>query len=242
MFEYFCGGDINKIPNDTTHLIFDNEFNEKINNLPNSIIYLEFGNKFNQKVNKLPNSITHLTFGYNFNQKINNLPNSITHLTLGMCFNNSIDNLPNSITHLTFGANFNQSIDKLPNSIIYLNLGYFFNNSIDGIINFVKIFNFENSKLYEMNKEKLINKHVIYRVNYFMHNFNDRYYLKYCYKFNNFFADDLNEEISYNIMELQYFIHNIFFKKLIEYVFNPQRLLRIAEKYNLTFDEYMDFL
>ena len=54
--------------------------------------------------------------------------------------------------------------------------------------------------------------------------------------------DEMDYSDTDDIFNFIYFIHNIFFKKLTEYVFNPQRLLRISEKYNLTLDEYVDFL
>ena len=229
---------VDNLPNSITHITFGYNFNQPVDNLPNSIIHLTFGFHFNQSVNNLPNSIIHLTFRFYFNKPVDNLPCSITHLTFGRDFNQSVDNLPHSITHLSFGCNFNQSISKLPHSIIYLKLGYLFKHQIDDVINFVKIFNFSdnNNNIYHRYKEKLNNKQIVfYSKNYYVY-----------YKFNNFnycdvFSCDYNVRVR-NIAELQYFTHNILLKKLTEYVFNPQRLLRIVEKYNLTIEEYMDFL
>ena len=47
MLEYLCNSNSSKIPKNTTHLIFKDDFNRKVNNLPNLITHLTFGWKFN---------------------------------------------------------------------------------------------------------------------------------------------------------------------------------------------------
>ena len=227
---------VDNLPNSITHLTFGNNFNQPIDNLPNSITQLTFVklSNFNQLVNNLPNSITHLTFGNSFNQSVNNLPNSITYLTFGLTFNQLVDNLPNSITHLTFGNNFNQSVNNLPNSVIYLTLEKSFNKSIDNIVNFLKILKC-NEKIYNTNKEKLKNKFIKYYDCY-----ND--YVYYKYKDFTLTKPIIYDVVLENILELQYFVYEILFKNLIKYVLNPQRLLRMAEKHNISIEEYLEFL
>ena len=218
MIEYLCDGDLGKIPKNTTHLTFELNFNRSVNNLPNSITHLTFGCDFNQSVDSLPISITHLTFGNNFNQ--------------------SVDNLPNSIKYLTFGFDFDQPIDNLPNSIIHLTFGHCFSQKIDTVVNYVKIFIFKNYYFYCQNKEKLKRKMIIFikdRCNYYK--FNGLLIIGKNIQYYHYVDIEIND-----IVKLHYFIHYIFFKKLTEYVFNPRRLLRFSKKYNLTLDEYIDFL
>ena len=189
--------------------------------------------------NQIPNDTKHLVFTYGFNSPINSLPNTITHLTLGHNFNQSLSNLPNSITHLILGNNFNKPLNNLPNSITHLTFNHNFNQLINKIVKFVNIFIFTDYNSYLRYREELLNKNVIYKmiIRY-------EYYtlVSYHYKFYNFKVVSINYEDVCNIAEFQYFIHNKFFKLLTTYVFNPQRLLKIAEKYNLTIDEYLDFL
>ena len=218
MIQYLCNGDPTKIPDNTTHLTF--------------------GDEFNQPVDNLPNSITLLIFGENFNQPVDNLPNSIKHLSFGLYFNQPLDNLPNSIISINFGAKFNQSIDNLPNSLVCIEFkkNSCFNKSVDNIIKFVKIFHFNDYNSYQKYRDKLSNNCIIHKsdIKFLSHYvfYEHINFKKHCYGFGDI----------YNIAELQYFVHNTLLKKLTEYVFNPQRLQRFAEKYNLSFEEYMDFL
>ena len=198
MIQYLCNGDPSKIPDNTTHLTFVDEFNKPVDNLPNSITLLIFGENFNQPV----------------------------------------DNLPNSIISINFGAKFNQSIDNLPNSLVCIEFkkNSCFNKSVDKIIKFVKIFHFNDHNLYQKYRDKLSNNCIIHKsdIKFLSHYvfYEHINFKKHCYGFGDI----------YNIAELQYFVHNTLLKKLTEYVFNPQRLQRFAEKYNLSFEEYMDFL
>ena len=124
---------VDNLPDSITHIEFGWHFNQMVDNLPDSTIYLKFGVYFNQSVENLSKTLKDLTFGYFFNQPVNNLPNSITHLRFGWTFNQQIDNLPGSITHLKFEGIFNQSVDKLPNSINHLNFGWYFNQTVDNL-------------------------------------------------------------------------------------------------------------
>ena len=60
------------IPKNVTHIIFGNNFNQKMDNfIPNNVTHIFIGNNFNQKIkNSIPNQVTHLIFGYHFNQEI----------------------------------------------------------------------------------------------------------------------------------------------------------------------------
>ena len=260
-FGYYFNYSVDNLPNSIVYLTFGYKFNKSVNNLPNSITHLTFGNDFNQPVDNLPCSITHLTFGYNFNQSVDNLPHSITHLTFGQRFNQPVDNLPHSITQLTLESTlyFKQHIHNLPNSITHLIFTYCFIDSLDMIINdlkinkSVKVVKF--FKIYDMDigiMNGLSNKYVIYNdinyVYYKLNGFSVSYHYSSCVEYGLLRELKIREqyqqkiEIVEQLLNLQYFVHEILFKKLTEYVFNPQRLLKISKIYNLTIDEYMDFL
>nr|WBF70637.1 putative F-box and FNIP repeat-containing protein [Megavirus caiporensis] len=117
---------LNKIiPNNTTHLKFEFNFNKDIKGyVPNSVTHLTFGYKFNQNVKYcIPNSVTNLTFGHNFNQDINEcIPNGVSYLIFGKKFNQDIkDCIPNSVTHLIFNNEYNKNIKSwIPNTVTHL--------------------------------------------------------------------------------------------------------------------------
>ena len=222
---------VDDLPNSIIYLEFGRDFNQPVDNLPNSIIDLGFGWYFNQPVDNLPNSITYLTFGHNFNQSVDNLPNSIIDLSFGNCFNQSVNNLPCSISYLEFGNYFNQSISNLPNSIEYLIiLCSDFNQIIDNLPLSIKY-------LYICNIEKYLDSDVLKRIKYvFLGNY---MYINYpkC-------KIDDSEDIIFDSIFIykNKMLGSVIFEELTKYVFNPQRLIRYAEKYDLTFDEYVEFL
>ncbi len=90
---------VNNIPSNVTHLIFEKEFNQHIE-IPNSVTHLLIGDYFNQPI-VIPNSVTYLSFGYNFNQIVD-IPTSVIHLIIGNEFDIIDNNIPNNIIHLTY--------------------------------------------------------------------------------------------------------------------------------------------
>ena len=108
------------LPNDTEIIIFEvneypnhSKFNQNVDKLPQNLTHLTFGRYFNKNVDNLPPNLTHLTFGLSFNKNVDNLPPNLTHLTFGLTFNKNVDNLPPYLTHLTIGYKFNQNINNL---------------------------------------------------------------------------------------------------------------------------------
>ncbi len=130
----------NKIPSNTTHLIFDGRFNEKIEIgfFPENIVEITFGSDFNKSLKEgvLPKHLKKITFGYSFNKKIlpRIIPESVTHITFGKSFNQKITqgDIPESVTHITFGENFNQKITQgvIPNGVTHLFFGNDFNQQL----------------------------------------------------------------------------------------------------------------
>ncbi len=169
------------------------------------------------KEGDIPNSVTHLTFGYNFNQplKKDDIPNSVTHLTFGYCFNQALKegDIPNSVTHLTFGFNFNQQLinDILPLKLLILILNNTYSYKTD--IKFANV-------LYLNNTQKI--------------NINES-----LYNFNKDTLDNIDNYIN-NIIVSHKNKFKSYFNELMEKVYSPERLSRIADKYNIDFIDLID--
>jgi hypothetical protein len=131
------------IPNNVTHIIFGDEFNQEIKYFPpklksikfgssyNKPIYLpagieevEFGNEFNQYIDFLPESIKVLKFGPKFNSNIRSYPPNLETLEFGDDYNKSINNLSPKLKKLVLGFGYNQFIERLPKNLLYLEFNF----------------------------------------------------------------------------------------------------------------------
>lgn len=234
------------IPNSVKYLTFGNHFNQplRINDIPKGVTHLTFGKNFNKIIgrNVIPDSVTHLTFGTDFNQilEIGVIPNSVTHLTFGDNFNQilNIGVIPDSVTHLIFGDNFNQKLN-IPNSIGFLILGRYYNQALDELTKNMyfllvddkyKYENLENSvffvcyrtTIYEIFDEIIPHHYISFYINDYMYNLDD-------YKFK-ILLNVLDKILSKKSL----FIGEIIFQELTEKIFNPRRLIRLCNEYNIS--------
>lgn len=113
------------IPDGTTHLEFDDNFNAPIKSIPSSVVWLAFGKRFNPKIFRIPSSVKYLIFGDDFDKPIRDLiPESVVFLIFGNSFNRSIKYaIRDSVKYLQFGDQFNQPIDDLASPLACLILG-----------------------------------------------------------------------------------------------------------------------
>jgi len=119
------------VPDNVTHLTFDDDFNQPLLSIPPSVKYLAFGKKFNQPIDFIPTSVTHLIFGDDFNQPIKGIPESVVFLIFGYSFNQTIRYcIPKSVKYLEFGDDFNQKIyeQSISDSLVCLTIGSHFSH------------------------------------------------------------------------------------------------------------------
>lgn len=139
---------INNLPNEITHLMLDDLYDEKIITLPLNLEKLIIGCNFNKplgndnlpqnlkKIEFIKSDFFHIVYQYTlFNQKIDNLPNSLETLILSDEFNQQVPNLPHNLINLKFGIKFNQDVSCLPFTITNLEFGRNFNQSVDNLPN-----------------------------------------------------------------------------------------------------------
>jgi hypothetical protein len=106
------------IPENTTHLIFGNLFNQELKRgvIPKGVYVLSLGSSFNSNIEEgaIPSSVRYLIFGNSFNQTMaeGDIPEGVTHLWFGRDFNRPISPgvLPLTLTDLEFGYSFNKPI------------------------------------------------------------------------------------------------------------------------------------
>lgn len=133
---------IDNVSLNTTSLIFNNEFNNKIkkNDLPNNLKYIVFGEEYDKKIDisVLPSTLISLTFGKHYNQDIepNVLPNGLMYLKMGEKYNREFkeNSLPSSLVILEFDdfSVYNKPFKKnvLPNSLLKISFRNVFNQVI----------------------------------------------------------------------------------------------------------------
>jgi len=234
------------LPEGLTHLTFGQIFNQPLEPycIPESVIQLYFGDNFDQEINEntLPRNIEYLSLG-GFNKIIskNVIPESVKHLKMTKyneilnkeilplnivslnlySYNQELtkDSLPNNIKQLIFGINYDKEINlnDLPDSLIEI------------------LFDSDNEKygLNGTNISQLLNKNNIL-VGYFdnkyvrYHNIDIKYDLNYDLKYRhhvNKFIENIEKNLFGQIIK----------QELIEKVLEPNRLSKICDKYNITF-------
>jgi len=194
--------------------------------LPLNLIYLKFDNNFNQPLNPgiIPNSVIYLEFGNNFNQplKKGDIPQGLRHLVFGRYFNQYIEEgvIPDSVMHITFGSYFNHQLNNIiSKNIINLVLSHRYKKLMDNINN-----------LNKFNEYKLDFSFVGYYENEIeygnlkIHIDKKKYIDKYILE--NLTEDKLRGKIIFN--------------ELVEKIFNPNRLLKMCQIYNMDLENLIN--
>lgn len=110
----------NIIPKETTHLIFDGNFNEPLNTcyFPKSIysITFSYSSRFYKPINKndLPEHITELIFENQYDERLyaDNLPSNLEKIVLSDCYDHPLTNtFPKNIKSIYIGTLFNNKIN-----------------------------------------------------------------------------------------------------------------------------------
>ncbi len=257
--------DKNVIPNSVKKLTLYN-YNHKLKNvIPNSVIELYIGKRRKIKKGDISLSINNLTIGHNFNGFINKnvIPECINYLTIkGFIKNYKDENiLPKYLKHLYF--NYYE-----PDSEMYINHILLLNNLEE--LKFLKcetnIFNVINIKyipknilsiefigaiLYNPNNISLENiveyinvysddeihvKNAIYSL------IDEEYIINYNFlglKINVFIKDFINKLIEENYKK-EKLIGYIILEELVSKVFNPNRLILLSDKYNISFIDLLE--
>ncbi|EFA78262.1 hypothetical protein PPL_08913 [Heterostelium album PN500] len=128
--------ELSTIPNNVTHLMFFNTFNQSIqaSAIPDHILHISFGEKFNKQLRPgcLPPRLESLYLGWAFNQSLGEgvLPPTLKQLTMASF--KSLPSrqivIPSSVTHLAFEDAFEQTIpsSSIPTSVKHLSFNYAF--------------------------------------------------------------------------------------------------------------------
>ena len=102
---YVSNENIDQIPNNATHVVFDDEFDKplSVGIIPNSVTHLVF-DCFTKPINvgAIPNSVTYLEFNYFEEEriKVGLIQNSVKDLYLNHFRNIKVCAITNSVTHL----------------------------------------------------------------------------------------------------------------------------------------------
>lgn len=138
---------IDKLPDNLSHLKISGDFNYSIYNLPSKLNYLEISGNFNQPIDNLPKNLKNLKLGHSFNQTLDNLPPSLEKLSLFYTsFNKPVNYLPLSLKTISFGFNFDQPVDNLPSSLEKLSFYYKFDHPVDNLPKGLKTLIFSGGK------------------------------------------------------------------------------------------------
>ncbi len=245
------------IPNSVTHLLFGYNFNRPLY-IPNSVIYLRFGYEFNQIVD-IPNSVKDLTIGNEFDIVNNIIPNNVIHLTYNILYEWHKEKdyetykkrletqnkfIVEKVNHLIIDLDYQLGISRYNItdemiSKIYKNL----------VISLIKPENYESFYLKYKNMilEPYKDFFFVMEIERCHHNEND-YLLKNGYFLENDFLGNCVYSIHNDYIKYDYYeklckkkllipIHS----ELITKVFNPIRLQKIADTYNIELVDLMDY-
>jgi hypothetical protein len=193
--------------------------------------------------NCIQNNINYIVIGHIFNTPLEkgDIPNDVTHLTFADLYNQPLKKgvIPNSVTHLKFGNNFNQPLKKgvIPNSVTHLEFGFCFNQPLNNKnlpIYLIELISFNptyNTKLLNINN--ILFGNLLFS-NLLIHP-NDDFLIKYDYGNIDIGLNDknkLNEYIDNNLTKDK-LIGSIIFQELLEKVYEPKRLLKICNDYDI---------
>ncbi len=215
----------NSIPNGTIFIMFGYSFNQSLRTsankriIPKSTLYLSFGNSFDQIINKgdIPDGVISLNLSFNYIHNISHevVPNSVLYLRISKTILSNIINNNNIMSRLlTLSSENNIPSVEIKNKIIYIK--YFTvgcSNSCDKVSFCSQNYsNFEHTDI----DESYVNK-ISFIKNSTCKN-----------KFEMFLIEMENKLIG-----------KVIFRELTEKVLNPQRLLRLSDKYNIEFTELL---
>lgn len=260
--------EINSIPHSVKHLEFEGLFNHPIDNiLPPDLKYLKF-RYFNQSLSNLvlPRKLTHLILGYSFSGILNpgDLPESLIHLELS----NKYDDIigfhkpfihyinPNTENIYPIYIDVNRLVkaDKyLPDNIIPKNIRYLkIGENFSHYINYNTLNNLIHIVVQGTNKDIIshnLPSDCIMGISYSSSHRGSlkRYEIyKFIYYFNNvsykIYQDDIdifNKDYIENYLQTKE-KRNKLFQELIETIYDPIRLNKLASIYNISFTSLMD--
>ncbi len=257
------------IPENVMNLSLGKNYNKKLNpgDIPPTVKILDLGEKYNHileegvipygveklvlsdmydkiiKPGVIPESVIELTIKHNLKYPLEegSIPKSVIKLNFVSMYNQYIkpNVIPNGVKIILFSLIFNQNLDGvIPNSVIILSFGYLFRTSFDisSLTNLIELSVCESYDLDEIKKnpEKniLINIKNGHKTIYWNNKLEiDIWSHVYFYK------------IIIDIYTLKYkLIGNVILRELVEKVFNPLRLQRIAKLYNVNFHELVENL
>ena len=245
------------IPDGVKSIIFNKNslFNQVLNknDLPNTITKLYFGDYYNTQLFSgcIPNSIKYLRLGKNFDQMIQKgaLPEGLISLIFDGVMIDKIEELyiPDSVMFLRIPQKF--KFNSIPKNLKYISIPHEFVSNFNGLYA-----NKKNIQIQDFN----IDQATLYFTKMFREGFNMKNLIVEVFKLNGFYYDsrfifDNNifscKNINLGDKILKYFndfvefnltIKKDILKELTEKVFAPERLLKICNEYNLTFEELMD--
>ncbi len=256
---------IGSIPNSVVYLKLGNCYNQQIdeNVIPESVVYLILGNKFNQPIlnNTIPKSVKYLAFGINFSHELNknNLPLSVKVLILGHYYDKYTDYISDRFENNNIIIGQKRNVLGTNNAYMIMSNLPFSLNSNDKNEYFGKpLYNFDNFNkitfMYNINEytseelfnanyfdkymiHTLTNDEIIYRE--FMKSDNDNDYCKDIMYMSQYEQDSFYVYIQEN-MKKDKLIGNIILNELIQTVFNPIRLEKISNEYNISIEELLN--
>jgi hypothetical protein len=171
----------------------------------------------------------------------NCIQNNINYIVIGHIFNTPLEkgDIPNDVTHLTFADLYNQPLKKgvIPNSVTHLEFGFCFNQPLNNknlpiyLIELISFNPIYNTKLLNINN--ILFGNLLFS-NLLIHP-NDDFLIKYDYGNIDIGLNDknkLNEYIDNNLTKDK-LIGSIIFQELLEKVYEPKRLLKICNDYDI---------
>ncbi len=257
------------IPNSVEYLYFGDDYNRKLNNnsIPSSVKYLHLGCDFNQILEKgdIPYNVEYLSLSRKYNQKIEQdvIPNSVKYFKIGSEFNKQIgpNIIPNSVTHLTlpYTIKENLKVGDIPNSVLFLAVYFGIEENmlpdklielvyIDVLLDYDRFHSFNYDKVDDNIKSKNIiisssgSSYSFYKnIKYNMLEIDEPYYqykTENCEMYN--FYGNRHYDFIHKYLTNDKLIGRIIFEELVAKVFNPNRLLKLCKKHDLTFEEIND--
>ncbi len=240
---------------DSVIYLYLKQFNKPLTGiLPRNLKYLKFNllSKFNQKIRKgdIPYGTKRIDFGHYFNQSCKDLPNTIRHIFFGENFNKlKKGDIPEGVRIIEFGRFFDKIIEKglLPDSLLYLEFFFTYRHPIDRN-NLPKnlcelVVSHYDVTLDKINNNTFLIKNDNADTRYDRHLLTKDYY---DYKNNHIFYYQLRDRYLFckfiEDYEKESLKGNIIYKELIEKVFNPNRLMRICNEYNVEFNDVINNL
>ncbi len=222
------------------HLVFNSNLKLEIGDIPSNVKSLVI-DSYKHKLIKgiIPDSIIDLEYSSTYDIDSYVLPNSIKYLHIAS--DKTLDEtiIPNNLIYLRVEQNEESSNPVyIPDSLKFLIIE---DRDIDltQISNNKNLIEF-NCSIYSISKMPNPNNIIIGYIRFDSWKGNDRSTITYRdYDIHNYYTRTIDEHMKSIILEDK-LIGKIIFEELVSVIFNPNRLLKLCEKYNLTFDEIND--